>query len=353
MRFFRNLIGGTVLAAGLVLYGPTNAQTTIRDGEAFTHPHSGIVIPASLGGIERSAANAYANDFLDMSISFEVPGEALTVYVFRNTNGAVPVWFAQAQAGLQSREGFENAQLAYAEESFAPPGQPNASGLRAVYSLNHDGWQSSGLALLEVDGWYVKLRASSRSRTPEATLVWMDEVIGALGLPKGDAPAVSPVEDCEDELRFRGNSRDVRSDMTGSVLSSLLGSAVSAQVQSGEIEADREPVTWCRDSVLEPTQAVYRANSSTDSYLLALSDNGNAVQIAPDGIGALLARDGEGAQQRWSLALVTAGRTHNLTPQDRLPRPRRVIRMIERDSFIGSVSTWGDESSIQIDADEF
>ena len=351
MTGLRNCMTGAVLAAGLMLCAPASAQTTIRAGEAYTHPHSGIVIPATLGGIDRSAANTYADDFLDMSIGFEVPGEALTVYVFRKTNADVPVWFAQAQAGLQSREGFENARLAFAPEAFTPPGQPNASGLQAVYALSHDGWQSTGLALFEVDGWYVKIRSSSRSRSPEATLGWLDDVIGALGLPEGDAPVAVPVEDCADELRFRGNSRDVRGDGMASVLGSLLGSAVSAQVQSGEIEAESVPVVWCREAVLEPTQVAYRANGSTDSYLLALGDNGNAVRVAPDSIGALLAEEGGDEPMRWSLGLVTAARTINITPQDRLPRPRRVMQLIDRNSFVGSVSTWGDESDIQIDAD--
>ena len=353
MRNLRNFVTSAVLAMVVLASAPGLAQegqTRIAAGAPFTHPHSGIVIPETLGGIDRSAARAYAEDMLDMSIAFDEPGEALTVYVFRNTNGSVPLWFAQAQAGLTSRAGFERARLAFAPDAFTPPNQPAASGLRAVYAPDNDDWQSSGLALFEVDGWYVKVRASSRTRSPDAMLTWLDEITGALGLPAGDAPAAALVEDCADDLRFRGNSRDVRSDAAGSLLSSLFGSAIAAQVRSGEIEAEAVPITWCRDSALEQTQVAYRANGSDDSYLLALGDNGNAISVTPDGIGALLAED-EDEDPRWSLSLVMAGRTLNLTPQDRLPRPRRVMQLLESESFIGSVATWGDDNAMQINAD--
>lgn len=354
---------GAIAAGMLALLAttPALAQQDLRlpAGETFTHPHSHIVIPAEVGGQVRTRAYAYAEDYLDMGINFDSarPGESLSVYVFRNTNGSVPLWFAQAQAALEVREELRAPVLQGGVIAFVPPGQANASGLRAVYAPGSGPFRSTGLALFGSGEWYVKLRATSVSRTPEELSTWMAEVLGSLQVPTGDAPAVVPMTDCANRLRFRGTSRDVRGDNAGaSVLMGLVAGLAAARREAGEGEegtadaAPEAPVTWCRDRVVAPAQTVYRADEADDAYLLAVGDNGNAFRVAPDGLGALLAEDAEDAANQYSVVLVMAGRNINFPPQDRMPAPARVLDLLENNRAVGSVNTWGDDSTININS---
>lgn len=97
----------TLVAMGIVS-SPAAAQQplTLKDGKAWKHKHSGIVVLATLGGAARERGIVYAADDLDVSLSYVMGDavESLSFYVFRKTNGAVPVWFAQAQWGIEHRD---------------------------------------------------------------------------------------------------------------------------------------------------------------------------------------------------------------------------------------------------------
>ncbi|MCB2066068.1 MAG: hypothetical protein KDE15_05445 [Erythrobacter sp.] len=329
-------------------------------GEVFTHPHSQVVVPAELAGLPRGEATLYAEDFLDVGINFDNPitRERLSVYIFRHTNGDVPVWFAQAQASLESQLASQSPELAFEASAFVPPGQPNASGLRAFYTLGEGSARNStGVALFDTGEWFVKLRASSGRRSAAQLALWMDEALRALEVPVGDGGEVAPVIDCPDRLRFRGRARDVRGDAAGGPLAGLLGNLIMQAAREAHDEeegADAEPaapVTWCRDHEIGPVQVVYRANAATDSYLLALGDNGSAVHVAPDVMGQLLADEGDDPSGHYSVSLIMPARNLNFPTQDRMPAPNRVIQLLEANRVTGSVVTWGDERRIEINSD--
>lgn len=356
----------TTVAAGLamtLMAAPSAAQQAImlEAGEPYVHPHSGITVPAALGGIAPRRAMAFAPDALDVALSYDTPGtgESLSVYVFRKTNGAVPIWFAQAQSALEMRDQFAEAELAFMPAAFMPPGQAQASGLRATYGLKSGEYRSTGLALFEVNGWYVKLRASSRTRSSEQLHGWMDEVLASLVLPQGNAPAVVPIADCAEPLRFRGRARDVKSDDAASVLGGLLGSLLASAQSEQEDEPDAaeatpEPVVWCRDEQLGAARATYRANASSDSYLLGFGDSGVGISVAPDTLSALFSTGGNNEADKESLpyaiTLMMTQRNISFVAQDRLPSPKRVLELIENNRAIGSTTTWGDDKSIQVNS---
>ncbi len=355
-------IGKFALAflASALLALPLRAQEAIplAAGEPYVHPHSGIGVPAVLGTISVRRGTAFAPDSLDVGVSFDTPGlaDSLSVYVFRNTNGAVSTWFAQAQSAIGAREQFSDLALIHGPAAFTPPEQPHASGLRAVYEVRSSSYRSTGVALFEVNGWYVKLRASSKTRDAKQLHLWMNEALDALILPQGNAPQAVPIADCEAKLRFRGRAKDAKSeDNLGSILGGLLMGLPLDVTDNAEGTA-APPVTWCRDEQLGIARATYRANASANSYLLALGDNGNGVHVGPDSLAGILA--GESAEDdkepsAFAISLSTAGRNVSYAAQDRMPSPARVLELIEDNRVVGSAATWGDERNIEIDSSAF
>ncbi|MBV7258346.1 hypothetical protein [Erythrobacter crassostreae] len=347
-----------LLAAATVtaLAAPASAQRSIElPDEAWVHPHSEIVVPTTLGGLPRTGAVEYAPDFLNLGFSFRVEGEELSIYIYRDTNGGVPVWFEQARIGIESREALGKPQLPYLIEPYSWPGAEVWQGQRGIYATpNSEVVKSTGLVLFSVNGWFVKLRASSRTRSPEELGIWIDSAFAELAAPASSAsqPAIIPVEDCEEKLVFKKKAEDAKVDGASSLISALLGGMVAEKVQEQqESEEARAAVAWCRDSSLSATQVAYRANASTDSYLIALGDSGMGVSVAPDSGSALLSDAKKSKKQPFSITVITDDQRINFVPQNRLPSLERVLKIINENRRTSAVSTWGDNSTIELSPD--
>lgn len=357
MRAIR--FGTLVFSFALIFANPAMADEPLElePGVEWAHQHSGISVPANLGGLARSRATTFAPDLLDVGLQFDSEDgmEAISLYVFRATNGDAAVWFEQAQNGIEGRDIYANPALALGPEAFALPGAANAWGLKAVYQGGAGSdFTSTGVELFEIDGWYVKLRASSRTRSPRDLADWMEQALSEIGLPPrtGTAQAAQPVVDCPAPLIFAKQAKDAKKDGAASLLGGILGSMIAqGMLEDEEDEEPDEPVPWCRDSSLGQNQNVYRANGSDDSYLIAIGDNGIGVEVEPDSAMALLAPAQGKKAERFAIALVTAGERVNYVPQNRLPSPKRVVEIINANRRVSTVATWGGDSSIELNAD--
>lgn len=355
-----------IIAPAILLCVPPALQAAepldVPAGEDWKHPHSGIVIPARLGGIARSSATAFAANFLDIGHQYDSADgdEALSVYVFRKTNGSVPVWFEQARWGIENRDIYGHPVLLSQPAAIVPPGGVEASALKAVYAAGEDAqFRSTGIILAAYDQWYVKIRASSMTRTPEALSRWMDFSFAQLLIPStAQSPAVAPIADCEAPLVFKKKAKDAPKDGAANLLGGLLGQ-IAGQLAADDksdgpaAEGSGNPVTWCRDSVVGGNQTVYRANNATDRYLLAFGDNGNAVVVEPDRAASLLQKSSGKSEDRFSITLKTADRNISFVAQNRLPSPKRVLNIIKAGLSTVTIPTWGEKKSIEVNSDTF
>lgn len=296
---------------------PAQQPLPVAPGTAWAHSHSGIVIPATLGDLARMRATSFAEPELDISQNFGSSdgNQQLTVYIFRNTNGAVPIWFAQAERAISLREDLKKPTLAIAPAAFVPPGQTAASGLKAVFApAGVEGVRSTGVALFTVGDWYVKLRATSATRSPDELAAWMDEAIAEIGLPqKGSAAAVLPIADCDTPLVFATAAAD-----------SALPASTGTQTPAPRMTASR----WCIDSIVGGNRAVYRPTGTNDRYLLATGDNGKAIAVQPHAAGY------------YSANLIVAAQVVALVAQDRLPSPQRIFDLADQRRTAGATPTW-------------
>lgn len=329
----------------------------IAEGESWLHSHSGISVPATLAGLPRTQAIAFSPDALNSGMQFDKDGEILSVYVYRNTSGGVPVWFEQARYGITNRDIYKGAKPIGTTYAFALPGREQATALKAVYALPEGGpYQSTGLALFSLGEWYVKLRATSETRDVAQLETWMSQAISELVLPDSLSPGqtVEPVTDCNEPLEFKGKSKDAPKDGAASLLGGLLGSIVADKLE--QVDPDDSvvtPVKWCRDSTLGQNQTVYRANAATDAYLIAVGDSGIGVTVQPDQALALLGGSERKADERYSVTMHFDDENVNFVAQDRLPSPKRVIELINGKRTVTTVSTWGDNSTIKVNSESF
>jgi hypothetical protein len=358
-RWLKALLA-TLTAIAIAAGAPAVAQQPLplKTGKAWKHKHSGIAVPANLGGVPRERGMAYAADELDVGLSYTVGDaiESLTFYIFRKTNGAVPVWFAQAQWGIENRDTFGRPAVVVAPQAFAPPGQSTASGLKAVYEPKAGAYRSTGIAMLQVGDWYVKLRASSQSRAPAELSQWMDAVLAEIEWPRKIAPLpeAAPVADCPVPLAFPVAAKDAVKDGGADLMSGLLGMAAARSKAKPTPESTAVPAAtrWCRDPGPGGNAGVYRQDADTEHYLLAVGDNGNGIWVGPDPGAKLIAmtEQGKPAESRYAITAVTAAKNIGFVTQDRLPSPQRVIEIIAANRRVTTVPTWGKSKTIGVNS---
>ena len=99
-----NPSGGCVMRAfllGLAAVGicisPVSAATTIeaKPGKPWKHKATGAALPASLAGLPRTKVVYLTSPEVDVAANYENAdgSEAVTIYIYRDVSGSVPVWF--------------------------------------------------------------------------------------------------------------------------------------------------------------------------------------------------------------------------------------------------------------------
>lgn len=321
----------------------------VKAGEAFRHAHSGLQFPARVAGLDRRRVLELEQEQLDVIADYGTieQGEVFTFYVFRNVSGDVPVWFDRARWMIEHRDVLGKAEASEAA-AFVPPGRREAAGLAATYTLMGKDFRSTGVAVLPLGEWYVKLRASSKTRSPADLLAAMKAALAELRWPDQlpAAPAAVPVQACAGALATAGEAKLVAAggkSGTDALMSSILGGALIATVKD-KSQPQARPVLWCRDAFQTMQAGAYRADNGTDSYLLAVADAGRAISAAPDPAGVLEAlADQSRAKKKPSYVVhfELLSQTLMSPPYDRLPPPEQAIAIIREGKFASAVPTWG------------
>ncbi|MEP9402226.1 hypothetical protein [Sphingomonas sp. VNH70] len=340
-------------ALGMMLAGSVaTAQTgpevvAAAPSKPYRFRHSGMVAPAMLDGLPRTVVKSYGENELDLSAGYSRENELLTVYVFRNVSGGVPVWFDRARFAIEQRSAeYGTITAAVAPAAFTPPGQSSASGLMGAWSISKPPYRGTALAFVPIGEWYVKVRYSSAIHDGAALAARLPAVLAALTWPKriAAAPATAPVADCATPLSFPTMAEPVRDAKALGMAAITSGVVATAAMQE---RAKAGAVTWCRDPVPAPVGGLYRANGATDAYLLALSDAGRGIGVAPDGIGEAVGKSEGKTVRQWNVALYELNKVINFPPMTALPRPDQLVDLL-RGPAMSSASTWGRKTQIDI-----
>lgn len=328
----------------------------------YRHAPTGLVIPTALDGLPRFSASAFAADHLDEAFNFGTSNssEGITVFVFRNVAGAVPVWFDRVARVMENRDTYGGLTIAKPAAAFTPPGQTTASGLIASYRPVRGPYRSTALAFFPLGpDWYVELRYSSTTIEAEAIDARLRGAVAALGWPRKIAaqPAAAPIAACAAPLALNGAANAVKGEnaMASSLFAGLLASVGhDATKKTAKDTPPAAPFVWCRDTATYPALAahgVYRPRDSNDQYLVALADAGRGIWVSPDPITALLAKDKDGSTAVWSLTLNDVAVTTSYAGRDRLPPPDQAFAIVNSEPYSSRTTTWGKQHNIQVNSD--
>jgi hypothetical protein len=338
-------------AAGLlvcILASEAGAQPRLRQLEvppaaSWQHSQTSVILPATLAGLPRTGIQDTGSEELDVIATYESPDQALTttIYIFRSQVPSVPLWFDRSRTVLEQLKRFPIANSGpLPARSFAPAAGQAESALRVAYPLSGGGYAATGLAVVPLNGWIMKVRMSSKSLGAEALDAKLASLVAAVRWPKNmaAAPAAAPVEPCPTPLLLK-RAKMIKPDVGQALIGSLLAMA-------GLLKAPPTSTLYCRDAEQGVPYGVYRAAASTTGYLVALADSGRAISV---GVAPNLE---ERKDEQYSVTLLDLGSSSVYPSFNRLPPPKQVMEVLSNvrplsSSKVGSTTVSISPSSIR------
>jgi hypothetical protein len=272
-------LAGLTLPLGTAASAPSEAELP------FPPKAAPIVAPDVLDGLAREEVRD-ANPH-DLVYSFGSNAERVTLYVFRATNPNAALWFERADAILNMTFKPRGLGEGTAITPVTTPGAPEANGLSRVYSIKGD-YKSTALSIVEVNGWMVKIRSSSKSLDTAGQQARMARVVNALTaigpvakphkllLPEAcpeDRAQLSMQELLEGEVIAKPKMEDT-------VVAGLSLTAHMVEVAGGEGSIAAAPENYCRAKLQEetPFAAFYRPKDSQQKgWTILFADSGRAI----------------------------------------------------------------------------
>jgi hypothetical protein len=320
------------------------AQTKIQNDPQtdFRHNPSGIVLASSAARIPRVSVVEYDDKQLDFAADFRSADakEVTTIYIYRKVTGDVPLWFDRIQRTVEARDVYANPVIAIAPEPFTPAGQANARGLLVVYAPGVPPWKSSAAALTTVGEWFVAVRASSQTLTPEQLQTRLQQTFAKWPQEKAPAPVAVPIALCSTTIDRPGKDAEPVKDAVGTAMASALTATMTdALVGAGMVKA----VHWCRDPSKIENGTAYRPDGVTDRYLVAIQDAGRGIWAAPTGLPGILIGATSKAKQSFMVEIIDVDRHTGRGNFQTLPTFGQAIALSQNGRRTYVAHTWGDE----------
>lgn len=337
----RNL--GVLLAAVSVAFGPpASAQPSnlqAKPGKSWKHKATAVKLPALLAGLQRENVSSYGGMETDISANYWSTDGAtnITVFLYRNVSGNASLWFDRARSLILLQPAKYVKPRSLGIRSITPRGQSRASGLLEIFATESQ-YRSTGLILLPVNGFYAKIRASSKSLDAaglEQLLITAGNSIDWASRRMEFASA--PVQECASGLPQRGPARLATISSEDRMMSALIGGVVA---QAAAMKAAPSSTVYCRDpGPLQIPYGLYRAGGSNESYLMALLDSGRAVAVGSSDLVQILLELKQ--TPRISVTHIALEKTSTYGDFETLPLPDQALEMIDKTQPISVAATWG------------
>lgn len=343
----------TLLALAPAQAQPTQRNIEAKAGEGWHHQHTGVTMPVRLGGFDRQYIRDNSENELDVLAQYhgDETRTRLTLFLYRAAINNVPLWFDVANHSLRDNVDFVPGTSEYLSSTFTPPGQSSASGMMTVYSTEGSDFKSTGVAMLPLNGWLVKVRFTSTELSVEAMEAALEPILNDIIWPEkiGPAPTAVAISSCEDSLTLTDKVRRINPTLADALIGGLTGIPGDEDAAKSEEEA----AIYCRDPQDFDQFPIYRKDGTKDGYLLPLGDAGRAAVVFRNELGGLV--DGSRGT-RYSPILMHLDRNVIYPDLNILPTPQTLLSATGDDAAISTVTTWpasgGSTVTISVSPDE-
>ena len=149
--------------------------------------------------------------------------------------------------------------------------------MMSIYQTGGDRFKSTGVAMVPLNGWLVKIRFTSAELTAVEMAAALPPILETIKWPRNreSGPPAAAVRPCDDQLTLTENVERIKPSMTDA----LIGGISAVAIDSDDTEEDPRSVVYCRDPQDAGQFSIYRANGSASGYVLQLGDAGRALSI--------------------------------------------------------------------------
>jgi hypothetical protein len=322
---------------------------------AWRHEASGFAFPPRIGAfVRRDIKDLSGGKQIDLGSAYrdQATGTLATVYIYRPAMPLAPLWFDVANWYIRRNMRFAPVTPWEDAKPFAVAGQSQSADLRQVYAIGAVG-RSSGVAVVPLGQWLVKVRMTSSNLEPRALDAILGSFVQALGWPDRMPPAAAanPVASCSGTLP-EARAAEVRQDSAIVLIGASLGTIERNSLEKGE-QADAPRI--CRDdSRTDNAYPIYQLDDGAGGFAIAIGDNGTLVAARPDPLSAELIRElGPDKNQKaapfYRVTLMTPERWEQYSAFSQLPSVEQAFEVVRAGKPLSSNDMIG-QAGITIDA---
>ncbi|MGC6331788.1 hypothetical protein [Rhizorhabdus sp. FW153] len=279
----------TLIAAAATAAPVVRQEIRTKAGKPWVHKSSKFAFPAMIGPFSRRMVEDISEGKqIDLAGTYDEPGSQTlaSVYIYRPAMPDPALWFDISSWYLQRSQIAGGVGNGAAPTAFQIGSGSSTSALRQSYALASDPVGSTGLAIVPVGRWIVKLRMTSRTLPPAALDQAMRDFLFGLSWPS-NAPTKDtvPVGTCSRPLR---NESAEELEQPSAVI--LVGAMLGSMAEKPEADAPAEPsARLCRDdSLSNASRPLYQLDDGATGYLQPLGDNGTLLVVRNDPTSAAL-----------------------------------------------------------------
>jgi len=250
--------------------------------ERWSHDDTGISIDRASGDLslveeQDKSGGAKADNILQ----FGTANEPATLYLYRSSFPNPALWFPMTRAAMViNMHGLPAAPSA--PTPFTTGGASAPNGLRWVTPLPETARaRATGVAIVQVGEWILKLRITSRTRDANGVGKRLDTLLAMIHFsapPPRPLPLTTPAA-CKGEAWDTGIiiTDKPNDDEMGAAMLSATNALFAASGVSG---LAREPGKWCKDesvSISSGMISLYRPISGPPQWVMFVGDSGITI----------------------------------------------------------------------------
>jgi hypothetical protein len=354
--FFCRLLALTLSAVSvpLPLLAQSGPTPIAADAKAdWTHSASGIDFPASMLGLPRLGIVDFDTGQWDVSAEYGLPelSTALSVYVYQAAIQDASMLFAESRLSLEGRTShFGVATPLTHPETFIPPRQVNASGIRMTY-VTTGSFKSTALAVAPLTGeWVVKFRLSSKDKSAAELDRLLSAAIAEFKWPNVTEPRPTAfvIADCKSILPPLKRSKPVSASQN--MNAALFGGMFNLPLGAEAHAPAKMATPYCHDASFTSRFNVYRHEDIKYRYAVSLGDSGRAIIVEPD-VGDAILSGGKKAASAFSIRFVQPGSSLIFQSQKTQPPPDQAVEIVEKGKWLSRSSRGAGDNDVNINAD--
>lgn len=348
-----------VMALAATAQADAAQEIKVKNGKTWAHKDSGFSFPAASGAfVRRDMTDISDGKRIDVSATYDDPatGSVATLYLYRPAMPDASLWFDVSNWFLQRNERFGEIRPDGGPTAFQIAPTAGSAALRQSYTISAAG-RSTGVAIVPVGSWLIKLRMTSA--TVEAALLdqMMRDFLAALPWPRKMPAAADglPIVVCTTSLG-KARAEEVKQDSAVILVGAMLASMAKEAAEKGTAEP---PARLCRDdSQAGLIYPLYQLDEGQTGYVMPIGDNGTLLSVRNDPTSGAVSSQLAGGKSEdvrpfYRVTVMTPEKWEQYPAFAQLPPPEQAAEVTRQSTPLSVTRILGKGSQIVLDSETF